>query len=125
MTVNQNLCLNFFKFCFHFFLLLESQIVIFQNLKVTINPNNQIMSTNNLHFGLKTRKLQLKNQHGVVNIKKLRTLERDYIRLAQVRNITVLRHCCTHGVILKGLHIKLSVKFNQIIKVIKNTSLNI
>jgi len=84
------------------------------------------MSTNNLHLGWKTLKLQLKNQHGVVNLKKLRTLERDYIRLAQVRNnITFLRHCCTHGVIPKGLHIKAPVKSNQIIKVIEKTSLNI
>ena len=83
------------------------------------------MSTNILHFGWKTLKLQLKNQHEVVNLKKLRTLERDYIRLAQMRNITFLRHCCTHGEIPKGLHIKAPVKSNQIIKVIEKTSLNI
>ena len=84
------------------------------------------MSTTNSTFGWKNIKQKLINQHGVVHLKKLRILERDYIRLAQVRNnITFLRHCCNHGVIPKGLHIKAPVKFNQIIKVIEKTSLNI
>ena len=88
-----------------------------------MTSNQPSTITNNVPIGWKNLKTMLVNQYGIEFVHLTRQLEKEYLKLASIRNhICFLKNCHRYGLISKSIHLKSPVTSKKIEKILKKAS---